>query len=234
MTLDLPPFLTPSPEQEALELGLDHLIFSPLEVDETKREEANDEKTPPLRAYALLDASQSSDIPICLEGFSNPARCLFDGEAFENLAEVAPWLVELTRHSDVWDWLIEEGYGRNWGIIIHSRLELPRLKTQLKKLLSIEDEDNEEYYFKYYRPQHFNNYAPEFDEVLCNLFWRGVEAVYAEDQSALSIIYRHTVDEAGNHSYQPVDIIDIGKPLIIQPASPDDAQALIEAVKGKA
>ncbi len=131
---DLPAFLTPSPEQEALVLGLDHLIFAPLEENERAHTEAEDEEIPPLRAFALLDASQSSDIPICLEGFSNPARCFFDDEAFEDLAEVAPWLVELTRYSDVWDWFVEEGYGNNWGILIHSCLELPRLKkTQLKK-----------------------------------------------------------------------------------------------------
>ena len=142
MTLNLPEALSGSPDQEALALGLEQIVFGSLDEDERQRQ-ASDKTVPPLRAFALLDASQSADIPICLEGFSDPARCLFDGAAYDDMAEVAPWLVELTRYSDAWDWFVEEGYGQNWGILIHSRLELPRLKTHLKKFLKIEDEGGE-------------------------------------------------------------------------------------------
>ena len=229
----LPTFLAPHPEREVLELGLDHLIFEPLEEDKQARAAAKDEETPALRAFALLDASQSADIPICLEGFSNPARCLFDGDAFEDLADVAPWLVELTRYSDVWDWLIEEGYGNNWGILIHSRLEIPRLKTQLKKLLQIEGDSGEVYYFKHYRPDHFKDYAPEFEKISGSLFWRDIQAVYTEDQKKPDIIHRHALDDGGAYFSRPADIIAAGKAFLIQPASPDDAQMLIEAIKEK-
>ena len=231
---ELPPFLTPSPEQEALELGLDHLIFEPLEEDERARAEVQDEETPPLRAYTLLDASQSSDIPICLEGFSNPARCLFDGEAFEDLAEVAPWLVELTRYSDVWDWFVEDGYGNNWGILIHSRLELPRLKTQLKKYLKIDDGEGDVYYFKYYRPEHLNTYLPQFrgDELV--RFMKGIEAFYTEDQEDTHKLWQHRLNEEDKLKRGTADLIKTGDPLRIQPASPEDADALIKAVKDNA
>ncbi len=80
MTPDLPEALTGSPDREALALGLEQIVFSPLEEDERQRQ-LSDTAIPPLRAYALLDASQSADIPICLEGFSDPARCLIDGAA---------------------------------------------------------------------------------------------------------------------------------------------------------
>ncbi len=96
MTLNLPEALTGSPDQEALALGLEQIVFGSLDEDERQRQ-ASDTTIPPLRAFALLDASQGADIPICLEGFSDPARCLFDGAAYDDMAEVAPWLVELTR-----------------------------------------------------------------------------------------------------------------------------------------
>ncbi|WP_182912938.1 DUF4123 domain-containing protein [Paracoccus onubensis] len=209
MTLDLPDSLTASPEQEALALGLEHLIFDPIEEDAKRRRDESDETTPPLRAYALLDAAQSPDIPICLEGFSNPARCLFDGDAYDNLAEVAPWLVELTRYSDVWDWFVEEGYGKDWGILIHSRLPLPRLKTQLKRFLRVEDEDSDVYFFKYYRPEIFNKYVPRFDSIQRSTFWREIEAIYSEYHRDPQKLIRHHLD--GEHVEQEYDILSTGR-----------------------
>lgn len=217
MTLDLPEALTGSPDQEALALGLEHIIFSPLEEDEQQRKVSGATSPPPLRAFALLDASQSADIPISLEGFSDPARCLFDGAAYEDMAEVAPWLVELARYSDAWDWFVEDGYGHNWGILIHSRLELPRLKTHLKKFLKIEDEAGERYFFKYYRPEHFNRYAPGFDGAQRAAFWRAVEAVYAESRDP-AMLHRHGLDAEGKHGSQRIDLVETGRPLMIRPA----------------
>ena len=214
MTVEIPAILTGTPDHEALALGLEQIVFGPLEDDERQRQAA-DLKMPPLRAFALLDASQSADIAICLEGFSDPARCLFDGAAYEDMAEAAPWLVELTRYCDAWDWFVEDGYGQNWGILIHSRLELPRLKTHLKKFLKIEDEDGERYFFKYYRPAHFNRYAPGFDDILRAAFWRGIEAVYAERKTEASLLLRHGLDVHGKYQCQQVDVMAIGKPLLI-------------------
>lgn len=222
MMLNLPEALTGSPDQEALVLGLEQIVFGTLEQDEQQRQ-ASDTTSPPLRAFALLDASQSPDIPICLEGFSDPARCLFDGAAYEDMAEVAPWLVELTRHSDAWDWFVEEGYGRNWGILIHSRLGLPRLKTHLKKFLKIEDEDGERYFFKYYRPEHFNRYAPGFDDAQRASFWRGIEAVHAESKGDATVLMRHGLNTGGRHENRPLDVMEAGRPLLIGTADLSDS-----------
>ncbi len=228
----LPPFLSPSPEQEALELGLDYVIFDPLAVDARTRAEAKDDETPPLRAYAVLDASQSPDISICLKGFNDPARCLFDGQAYDDLAEVAPWVVEFTRYSDAWYWFIEEGYGQNWGIFVHSRLDMPRLKTQLKKFLKIEDEDGDVSFFKYYRPQHLNAYLPAFTPTQLERFMLGIEAMYAEYQDDTTKLLMHKRTDDGTLKRSIADLIETGDPLRVQPASPDAAQALITAAKG--
>lgn len=208
MSFEVTEALTGSPDQETLALGLDQIVFGPLEEDEQQRV-ASDAMIPPLRAFALLDASQSPDIPICLEGFSDLVRCLFDGAAYEDMAEVAPWLVELTRYSDAWDWFAEDGYGQNWGILIHARLELPRLKTHLKKFLKIKDEDCERY-----RPEHFNRYAPGFDGVQRSAFWRGIEAVYAESKGYMTMLLRHRLGVEGQHESRPLDVVEAGRPPV--------------------
>lgn len=223
--MDLPEFLSPPPEKEALELALDAIVFDPLEADEKARAEGAEVE--PLRAYLLLDASASPDIAICAEGFSEPARCLFDGQAFEDLGDAGPWLIELRRYGDAWDWFVEDGYGQNWGIILHSRLAMMRLKTHLKKFLEVEDEDGEVFFFKYYRPEHFNTYIPVLDFEQRAKIMQGFEAVFAEQTGDANILLRHVRGRQEGMLTTPQDLQKIGMPLRIQPADPAAAAAIL-------
>lgn len=220
--LELPPFLSASPEQEALELALDKLIFEPSAAGD------QDGQPLPLRAYALLDASQSADIPVCLQGFPSPATCLFNGAAYDDLAEVAPWLVELHRYSNVWDWLVEDGFGQNWGIFLHSQLPLPKLKTHLKKFVKIDDPDGVAYYFKYYRPEHLNTYLPVLEPAQAARFFQGVEAIWAESRTEAGRLHRHCLKD-GSLFTETFDLAQIGKSLLPVSASPEEAAGWIEA-----
>ncbi|MFK7836761.1 MAG: DUF4123 domain-containing protein [Sulfitobacter sp.] len=225
--MELPEFLAPPPEKEAVELALDALIFDPVEADEAARTEAKDTETPPLTAYLLLDASQSADIPICADAFSEPARCLFDGAAFEELSEVGPWLIELRRYGDAWDWFVEDGYGQNWGLALHSRLPLMRLKTQLKKFIKIKDEDGDTYFFKFYRPQHLNTYLPIFDDEQRTSFMRGIDAIFAETEAKPEHLLRYGVGPDGRLETQTLDLIETGIPLRILPPSEEDVDKIL-------
>ena len=230
--MDLPEFISPPPEKEAIELALDALIFDPIAKDQADRDAAKDKETPPLAAYLLLDASISPDIAICVEAFSETSRCLFDGAAFEELSDVGPWLVELRRFGDAWDWFVEDGYGNNWGIILHSRLPLAKLKTQLKKFIKIQDEDGQTYFFKYYRPQHLNAYLPGFDDDQRTSFMRGIEAIWAETHQAPESLLRYKLAPDSALLTETTDLVEAGLPLRIQPASPEEAEAIIQALEG--
>jgi hypothetical protein len=219
----------PSPEQEALDSGLAHVFFSPVEPYEFARDP---DQPPPLRAYALIDAAQDSSIAINLEAFNSPARCLFDGDVADDLAEVGPWLVELTRFDDAWDWFAEAGYGKNWGILMHSRLELPRLKTQLKRFLKITDENGKSFFFKYYRPKHLNAYLPVFDAVQMESFMRGIETIFAEDDRDANRLIQHHLQPDGKLKSVVHDLRKLGAPMISHMASDDDAAKWLKMAAG--
>lgn len=51
----------------------------------------------PLLTYAVLDAAKIPNLPELLAASQLPHRCLLQGQAFENLANVAPWLVTAGR-----------------------------------------------------------------------------------------------------------------------------------------
>jgi len=227
--MDLPEFISPPPEKEAIALALDAMIFDPLEADAEAREQATDDQSPPLKAFLLLDASVSPDIPICVEAFSEPARCLFDGAAFEDLSEVGPWLIELRRYGDAWDWYVEDGYGQNWGIVLHTRLPMMKLKTHLKKFTKVEDDQHNTYFFKYYRPQHLNTYLPQFDATQVARFMKGVEAVHAETQGTPHVLQRHVLSGDRLVSTR-FDLLEKGMPMRVRPPSDDEVDSLLAQI----
>ena len=192
----LPPNMRPPEAEQVRFLGLSEAVFGPLRADA----ETRGEDVPPLRAYLLLDASADDDISVMLNGFSNPALCLFDGAAGEDLESVAPWLVELYAQEDsVWDWFVAEGFGKDWGIIIHSRLAPRRLKTQLKKFIMVEDEEGQKLYFKYYRPSTLNGFLPVFTPEQRVSFGRGIVAFLAESLGQGNTLRLHRVRPGGEH-----------------------------------
>ncbi|MBS0123538.1 DUF4123 domain-containing protein [Thetidibacter halocola] len=147
--------------------------------------------------YLLVDASRSPATRFVIETMTDHALCLFDGEAFDDLAEVAPWLVPLTldARDDVYDWFMAEGYGNDWGVFVLAGAEARKVKTTLKRSLKVVDEDGNELYFKYYRPSVFNTYLPAMEPDQASFILRGIEQVWAEDPDDPARLRRYAIRE---------------------------------------
>lgn len=136
------------------------------------------------QTYLLVDAAQSPEISTMVEALTDDALCLFDGEAQEDLATVAPWLVPLSADGDVYDWYMSDGWGNDWGIVLCSNLSARKLKTSLKRAIMVVDEDQREMYFKFYRPSVFREYLPVFEAEQCLYVMRDVGTVWVEHEEA--------------------------------------------------
>jgi hypothetical protein len=180
---EMPALLAPDPEAEAREAALDRILFA--------------DAPEGCATYLLIDAAADPLIATTLEAFPEPARCLFDGQALEDLAEVGPWLVQLHRHGRAWAWFIEEGWGRNWGVLIHSPLPLPKLKTRLKAPLRVTGEDGGAHFFKYYRPRHLAAYLPAMRPAQAATMMRGITAYLVETPGDPSTLLRITQGDDG-------------------------------------
>lgn len=114
---------------------------------------------PLLQTYAVLDAAKLVNLPELLEDSGLEHRCLFKGDAYDELKEVAPWLVRLeednsftrnlfTRSDAPWHLWDSEP-----GIYIRSRAELAALNSHLRKFFKVRDEAGAWYYLRPHDPR---------------------------------------------------------------------------------
>lgn len=114
---------------------------------------------PPLQTYAVLDAAKLINLPELLEDSGLEHRCLFKGDAYDELKDVAPWLVRLeegnsftrnlfTRSDAPWHFWDSEP-----GIYIRSRAGLAALNSHLRKFFKVRDETGAWYYLRLHAPR---------------------------------------------------------------------------------
>lgn len=122
--------------------------------------DASGEDGKPLWVYAILDGAQDPRIYRRVYDSRLEYECLFTGDLPYELAEAAPYLVRLEREAAFTRWLLEEGWGKSWGIFAWSRADLETMRRHCRQLLRVKDEQGRGLYFRYYDPRVMRVYLP--------------------------------------------------------------------------
>lgn len=113
----------------------------------------------PLHTYAILDAAKVPNLPELLEASGLVHKCLFKGGAYDELKNVAPWIVQLeednafirnlfTRSDAPWHlWDAEP------GIYLRSHGTLDEMWKHFRKFTKIQDEKGNWLYFRFWEPR---------------------------------------------------------------------------------
>lgn len=103
--------------------------------------------------FAVLDAARDERILELLRESVEEVRSLYDGNAGEAMAEVAPYLVRLTAGSRLLRSLVLEGWGKRWGIYLTSQEAFKDVRRHWRRLLIVvSDVTGERLYFRFYDP----------------------------------------------------------------------------------
>ncbi|EPX81843.1 DUF4123 domain-containing protein [Litoreibacter arenae] len=108
--------------------------------------------------YAILDAAQISGLPELLETSGLEYRCLFKGEAYEELRDVAPWIVQLKEGSNFVRNLFTRSkapwhlWDAGAGVFVQSRSDLNDVWAHFRKFTKVQDEEGRWYYQRYWEP----------------------------------------------------------------------------------
>jgi Domain of unknown function (DUF4123) len=117
--------------------------------------------------YALIDASKMANLVHSLEAFHLAHTCLFDGKAYEDYMDVAPYLVDLDSRSAPADDFLWKIFQDGHGILIFSKERLHELKRHLKKYNKSNVEEVE-VFVKFYTAKNFMyvlETVDKFDEI---------------------------------------------------------------------
>lgn len=129
-----------------------------------------------LDVYALVDAARSESIYPKIMGAKAESVCLHRGKMAEDLAWVAPYLVQLQPEDSFTQWLIESGWGKSQCVFVQSSASLNELKRHFRTFLTVYDEDGKSYFFRFYDPRVMRVYLPG-----CNV--EEIKAVFGVVQS---------------------------------------------------
>lgn len=127
--------------------------------------------------FAIVDASRGVRPLQLLRESVDKHRSLYDGVQGEALAHCAPYLVALRRDSGLLERLVNEGWGRRFGIYLSCPRPLPEVRRHFRRFLLVEDDETgDRYYFRFYDPTALRVFLPSctprqtidfFGEVTC-------------------------------------------------------------------
>ncbi|EYF08092.1 DUF4123 domain-containing protein [Chondromyces apiculatus] len=112
--------------------------------------------------YAVLDAARGERILQILRESVEPHRSLYEGAPGDPLEDVAPYLVgPLAPESRLLQCLVEEGWGKRWGLFCTTRRDFAELRRHLRRFLVVEiDDSGERLYFRFYDPRVMRRFLP--------------------------------------------------------------------------
>lgn len=111
------------------------------------------------KLYGIVDAARDPKLyPLVVQ--SPSYDCLFAGKLAEPLQKAAPYLVELTDETPLKNVWRTEGWGKAWGLLVRSPLELKDLRRHLRKFLLAQLPDGTTALFRFYDPRVWNAYWP--------------------------------------------------------------------------
>lgn len=111
--------------------------------------------------FALLDGSRIPNLGLMLDGADLPYRCLYKGEAEEELGEMAPYLVELDQHAQFTRGLLTDDpnsqapwhlWRLNACVFLRADLSLEDLWRHLRKFTRLRDQNDKWLLVRFWEP----------------------------------------------------------------------------------
>lgn len=133
------------------------------------------------RAFAVLDGAAIDDLPQRIYEMQPRAVCLYRGELAPDIAEVAPYLVELFPEDVFTEWLLREGAGgKNWGIFARSRYSITEVRKHFRKFLTVYDDAGNPLLFRFYDPRILVKFLPTCDRESLNSMFSIISSYLTE------------------------------------------------------
>lgn len=139
--------------------------------------------------FAIVDGAADDTVYRMVVNADCDYFCLYAGVLEPELAEVAPYLVQLTPDSQFMRWLIEEGWSHNWFVLLVSSVDLVALRRHFRKFLMVEDDLDRPMYFRYYDPRVMRTFLPTCNQNELDEFFGGFLDYIVESEDGTALIF---------------------------------------------
>jgi hypothetical protein len=149
-----------------------------------------------LRVFSIQDAASSPRLfPNMVLSMMDHA-CLYEGRIPQVMTEAAPHIVRLAAASSYTRWFLEEGWGKPWGILLHSKANLMDLRAHFQRLLIVKDEGGRKFNFRYFDPRVLRSYLPSCEPAELRLFFGPVIKFFVPAERADELL-EFSLDKGG-------------------------------------
>jgi hypothetical protein len=133
-------------------------------------------------AYAILDAARAGRVLRLLKSTNLDRLILYEGEIDPLIAEVAPYLVRLTKGSTDTRRIVEAAWGNSWGVFLSSRASIEAARRHLRIFLTVMTEQRKKLLFRFYDPRVLRPYLPSCTPAELNTFFGPVDQYLVEGE----------------------------------------------------
>ena len=140
------------------------------------------------KVYAILDAARDDMIYPRLAESDAQKVCLLIGDQARELAAVAPYLVEVDSEDPFTQWLLDDGWGKSWGIFVESEATFIELRHHFRSFLRVVDESGKTLFFRYYDPRVIRVFLPVCDNAQLLTMFGPVEHYFVEGEKQNTLI----------------------------------------------
>lgn len=166
---------------------------------------------PEQNTYFVVDPTQRSKITgfFDLETIDVPSKCLFQGKAEQTMAEVAPWLIDLSlpdkanaieRASNFHSTFFANHWQAGTGIFIRSAAPFKDIWSHLRKFIQYRDAQDRAYYFRFWEPStafdYFSHVATQPE--------RARDLFQLKSGDWIDLIVSHSEPLARSHAIRPI------------------------------
>ncbi len=136
----------------------------------------------------VIDGAGVPELRTKLFEMRPPRYCLFTGDLEPDMEEVAPYLVRLYPTTPFTEWVLNECWGKNWGIFAQSRKPLSGMRTEFRELVTVYDENGDPMTFRFYDPRILRKFLPTCEPDEIKELFGSVDAYFAENEETGNLI----------------------------------------------
>jgi hypothetical protein len=128
---------------------------------------------------ALMDAARDEKLLELLGATTEEYQSLYRSE---QKTKLAPYLVRLPPRSDLLKQMVEQGWGREWGVYLTCPLSLSELRDYFRSSLMVTMPDGMELFSRFYDPKFFRAFLESCTAAEAEKFFGPITSYFMEDE----------------------------------------------------